>query len=113
MAANAVADRLGHGLRLLEDLLQHERLVAALLGALLVPVDLLALGRLHLGAVEEEMDGVGCHFDDLAVARVNDGAGLAEEGGDRGGEEVLAVAEAHDERRLVPDAGPPRRRSRT
>ena len=36
---------------------------------------------------------------------MDDGAGLAEEGGDRGGEEVLAVAEPDDERRLVPDAG--------
>ncbi len=35
---------------------------------------------------------------------MDDGAGLAEEGGDRGGEEVLAVAEPDDERRLVPDA---------
>src|SRR3970282_2335354 len=38
--ANAVADRLGHGVRLLVDLLQHERLVAGLLGALVVPVEL-------------------------------------------------------------------------
>ena len=38
--ADAVADRLGDGVGLLEDLLQHERLVAALLGALVVPVEL-------------------------------------------------------------------------
>ena len=38
--ADAVADRLGDGLRLLVDLLEHERLVAALLGALVVPVEL-------------------------------------------------------------------------
>ena len=36
----AVADRLAHRLGLLVDLLEHERLVAALLGALVVPVEL-------------------------------------------------------------------------
>ena len=38
--AHAVADRLGDGLGLLVDLLEHERLEAALLGALDVPVEL-------------------------------------------------------------------------
>ena len=37
---DTVADRLGDGLGLLVDLLEHERLVAALLGALVVPVEL-------------------------------------------------------------------------
>ena len=105
VAANAIADRLGHGLGLLEDLLEHERLVAALLGALLVPVDLLPLGRLDLGAVDEEANAVRRHLDHLAVRRVDDGAGLAEEGGDRGGEEVLTVSEPYDERCLVAHAG--------
>ncbi len=44
-ARNAIGDRLGHGVRLFVDLLEHERLVAALLGGLLVPVDLLDLAR--------------------------------------------------------------------
>ena len=39
-AADAVADRLAHSLGLLVDLLEHEGLVAALYGALVVPVDL-------------------------------------------------------------------------
>ena len=38
--ADAVADRLGDGVGLLVDLLQHEGLEAALLGALVVPVEL-------------------------------------------------------------------------
>ncbi len=37
--AHAVADRLGDGVGLLVDLLQHERLEAALLGTLVVPVE--------------------------------------------------------------------------
>ena len=74
---NAVADRLGHGLRLLVDLLQHERLVAALLGALVVPVELdrVVLDRCAVGARE---DGAGRgHLDDVAVVRELDDAGLA------------------------------------
>ena len=38
--ADAVADRLGDAFRLLEDLLEHERLVAGPLGCVVVPVDL-------------------------------------------------------------------------
>ena len=101
VAADAVADRLGYRLRLLEDLLEHERLVAALLCALLVPVDLLPLGRLDLGAAGEETDAVRRELHDLAVARMHHRARLAEEGRDRGGEKVLPLAEPDDERRLV------------
>ena len=49
-ADGAVGDRLGHRVGLLVDLLEHEGLVAALLGGLLVPVDLHDLA-LELGAV--------------------------------------------------------------
>ena len=42
-ARQAVGDRLGHRVGLLVDLLQHEGLVAALLGRVLVPVDLLGV----------------------------------------------------------------------
>ena len=41
LADGAVGDRLGHRVGLLVDLLEHEALEAALLGGLLVPVDLL------------------------------------------------------------------------
>ena len=55
VAADAVADRLAHRLGLLVDLLEHERLVAGLLGALVVPVDLghLGLDDLAVDAVED------------------------------------------------------------
>ena len=49
-AHGAVGDRLGHRVGLLVDLLEHEGLEAALLGGLLVPVDLDDLA-LELGAV--------------------------------------------------------------
>ena len=53
--AHAVADRLGDRLGLLVDLLQHERLEAALLGALVVPVELdeLALDGGAVGRAQE------------------------------------------------------------
>ena len=53
--AHAVADRLGDRVGLLVDLLQHERLEAALLGALVVPVELdeLALDRAAVVGAQE------------------------------------------------------------
>ena len=104
VAAHAVADRLLHRLGLLVDLLQHERLEAALLGALEVPVDLLRGRRLDHLAVDEDADAARRDLDHLAVGRMDDRARLVEERGDRRGEEVLPLAEADDERRLVADA---------
>ena len=83
LADGAVGDRLGERVRLLVDLLEHERLVAALLGGLLVPVhdrhlplDDLALGR-------EDRRGARLDHHDLAVLDVHDAAGLTEEGRNR------------------------------
>ena len=69
IARGALADRLGHRVRLLVDLLEHERLVALLLGRVGVPVDLddLALERRAVGG--QELDAVGAQDDDLVVAR--------------------------------------------
>ena len=88
----------GHGVRLLEDLLAHEPVVAVLLGGREVPVDVvaLALGRRavepgHLHALA----GDGHH---LVLAELERLAGVLDERRHVGAEEVLAVAEAHDER---------------
>ena len=104
VAADAVADRLAHRLRLLVDLLEHERLVAALLGALLVPVELLPLGRstsvpspkkrTPSGVISTTSPSRG-----WMTARVSLRNAAIERG-----EEVLAVAEPDDERRLMSDA---------
>ena len=104
MPAYAVADRLAHRLGLLVDLLEHERLVAALLGRLVVPVELFDLGMLDLGAVAEEARAGGRDLDDLAVVGEDRAARLREERGDVRREEVLALAETDDERRLVTHA---------
>jgi hypothetical protein len=86
------------------DLLEHERLVAALLGLLGVPVD--GLDRAldgHAGG-GEELDALGADDDDLVVLDVLDVPRVCEEGGDARGQELLAVAAADDQRALLAGA---------
>ena len=103
-AHRAVGDRLGDGVGLLVDLLEHERLVAALDGGVLVPVDGrdLALDRRAVGL--EELHAAGPDDDDLLVLDVLHVARVGEERRDRRGEELLAVAAADDERALLAGA---------
>ena len=100
-AGRALADGLGHGVGLLVDLLEHERLVALLLRRVGVPVDLddLVLDRLAGRGVE--LGALGAQHDELVVADVLHPAGLAQEGRDRGGDERLAVTAADDQRALL------------
>ena len=100
-ADGAVGDRLGDRVRLLVDLLEHERLVAALLGDLLAPVDLVDLALDRLAGGGEELDAVAADDDDLVVLDQLHLAGVGEEGGDGGGDELLAVAAADDQRALL------------
>ena len=104
-AHGAVGDRLGDRVRLLVDLLEHERLVAALLGGLGVPLDRLDRA-VDLGspAGVEQLDAVGRDDDDLVVLDELDLARVLEEGGDAGGDELLAVAAADDQRALLAGA---------
>ena len=101
-ARKAIRDRLGDRIRLLVDLLEHEGLVAALLGGVLVPLDRLALAldRLALGRLEARAGRIeGDHLavlDELHVTR------LVQECGNRGGDEGLVVAEADHQRALQP-----------
>ena len=103
-AGGAVGDRLGDGVGLFVDLLEHERLEAALLGGVLVPVH--GLGRaLHDDAVgRHDGDAVGLQDDELAVFEVLHRAGLGEEGGYGGGDELLALAATDHERALAAGA---------
>ena len=85
-AQQGVGDRL----RLLGDLLEHEVVVAALLGGRGVPVDVVRLG---LGRARREVgdgDAVAAQLDDLVLVELDRRAGVRDEGGDVGGEEVLA-----------------------
>ena len=100
-ARGAVGDRLGDGVGLFVDLLEHEGLEAALLGGLGVPVDGVR-GALHLNAVGgRDRDAVGAQRDDLAALDVLDGAGLGEERGYVGADKLLALAAADDQRALL------------
>ena len=101
LSRDALAERLGDRVRLLVDLLEHERLVALFLGRVSVPVDLdhVALDRLPAGGVE--LDALRPEHDDLVVVYVLDAARLAQKCGDRRADELLALAAADDQRALL------------
>ena len=104
LAAHALADRVRDRLRLLVDLLEHERLVAVLLGVLVVPVDLEFLPLARAVFDRDERGAVLRDRDDLAVLDQLHAPRLPQERGDRRGEEHLPVADADDERALQPRA---------
>ena len=98
VTAQRVGDRVG----LLLDLLEHEVVVAALLGGGEIPVDVevLAVDR---DAVEVgDRVAVAADLDDLVLAELDGLAGELDERGDVAAEEHLAVADADDERRVAP-----------
>ena len=99
-----VGDRLRDRVGLLVDLLQHEGRVAGLLGGLLVPRDLLDLAGDLLAGRAAELGGAAAHGDDLVVVDELHAARLAQERGDRGGDEVLALADADHERAVLAGA---------
>ena len=103
--AHAVADRLRHALRLLVDLLQHERLVARPLGGRVVPVDLdhVMLDRLAGDRVDDP-HLVRRDRHDLTVVGELHATRFRQEGCEVGGEEVLVLAEPDHHRRLVAHA---------
>ena len=100
----AAEQGVGDGLRLLVDLLEHEPLEATLLGGGDVPVDVILL-RLGGSAVEVgDHDVVGRDRDDLVLAELDRLAGVLDERGDVGAEEVLALAAADDQRGVAAGA---------
>ena len=98
---DAVADRLAHRFGLLVDLLEHEGLVAALLGFLVVPVD----GSISLCSTgpsfvkKRAPSGVIATTSPSSISWIR--ACLGRNAVVGGGEEHLAVADADDERALV------------
>ena len=104
--ADAVTDRVGDGLRLLVDLLEHEGLVAHLLRALVVPVELddLSLDGLTACAAlkNEAPDG------STSTMSPSSGnctlPGVAQERGGIRGEERLVLGEADHHRAAEPGA---------
>ena len=100
-ARGALADRLGDRVRLLVDLLEHERLEALLLGGLRVPVDLHDLALERIAGRAHELDAVRPQHHELVVVDVLNSARVAQERGDRRGQELLAIAPPDDQRALL------------
>src|SRR5204863_1659356 len=88
-AANTLADRVRHRLRLLVDLLEHESLVAVLLRGLVIPVDLELLALARAVRDRGEAAAVLGDDDDLPVFDQLDAACLAQESRNGRGEEHL------------------------
>ena len=98
---DARQDGAAQGLGLLHDLLEHEVLVAALFRGGDLPVDVVVFlfdGQLH-GV--EELDAVAAEDGDLAVLHVDDVTGVFDQRRHVGGDEILALAEAEQQRRVL------------
>ncbi len=94
-------ERVAKRRRLLVDLLEHERLVAAFLGGGVVPGHHRLLAHERRAGDVAELRAVGAERDDVAVLEHYHGARVRNEGRDRRGKEHLAVADADHERALV------------
>src|SRR5262249_38213583 len=93
-AAGGVLQRLG----LLVDLLEHGVGEDAPGGVRGVPLDVADRGLDRAVLVVEYVEGVGREHAHLAVEQVDDLAGLADEGPGVAGQEVLAAADAQQQR---------------
>ena len=104
VGADPAEQRVGDRARLLGDLLQHEVVVAALLGGGDVPVDVVLLDLGGLAGEVGDRHARPAQLHDLVLAQLDRVAGVRDEGGDVAGEEVLAVADADDERGVAAGA---------
>ena len=97
LVVDAPRDGRQDGLGLLVHLLEHEVLVAALLGGLDVPVHLvdgtLQLAPEHVG----DADASGPDVGHVALLEEDDATRVGQHGRDIGGQEGLAISEADDE----------------
>jgi hypothetical protein len=78
----AAAEGLPDRRRLLLDLLEHEELVAALLGGVGVPVDVVALAVDDAPSEVGDRDAAATHLDDLVLLDRTRLAGVRDERGD-------------------------------
>jgi hypothetical protein len=99
--AHPLGERVGQRRGLLVDLFKHEGFVSRFLSGFLVPIDGLDLpldpGALH---VEDQSAAPRDHHH-IPVFGKDHGTGLCEEGGNGRGQVVLALAQTHNERRLL------------
>ena len=102
----AAEQRVGDRAGLLVDLLAHEPVVATLLGSGQIPVNVVGL---YLGgfAVEgDDLNPVGGDADQLILAELDGLAGVLDERGDIGCDEVLALPHADDQWGVAPQPRP-------
>lgn len=86
------------GLGLLVDLLEHVRVVPALLGGLGVPLDVLDGALLRVARQVHDAEAVVVQDDHVAVVQEHHVAGVGQQGGHVGRQEHLALADTHHER---------------
>ena len=98
---NAGGGRPADGMGLLVDLFEHEVRVAALFRSVDVPVDVvsLLLHGVHLAVIDA--DAVCTEDGELAIVEVGDVARVADDRRYVGGDEVLSLAEAEQQRRVL------------
>src|SRR5579883_2269134 len=96
-AEGGVADGAG----LLIDFLEHEVLVTALFGHDGVPGDVLHLAGDGVAVEIGDLHALGCDHGQVAVGEEEQVAGVEEDGGYVGSDEVLVLAEADDRGRAI------------
>ena len=103
LVVKAAEQRIGHGLRVLVNLLVHERGPATLFRRGSVPIDGETLGILHRVAVEIGDDHlVAADAHGLVLPDFHGLLGVGDERGDIRAEEVLPLAQTHHERGIMP-----------
>src|SRR3989338_7220180 len=74
---------------LLKDFLEHEMLVALLLGLLEVPFDFFDVQRALFAVKREKLDSIFGHAGQLEVIHVDDALGVLDECGNIGSQEIF------------------------
>ncbi len=97
--AEPPTQRVGHGPRLLSDLLEHEVVVATLFGGGGVPVDVEVLTGRQVAVEVGDLDVVRRDGDDLVLAELDRLPGVLDECRHVAGQIVLAGAAPDDQRR--------------
>ncbi len=98
VACHSATQRVSDCLGLLRDLLEHEEVVAALLGGRGIPGDGEGLGLDRIAVEVRDNDRIAGDLHDLVLAELECLARVGNERGHIGGQEVLTLPEADHER---------------